>query len=110
MYDSRGECNAIIETESNTLIAGCASTIIPESIDSIEGYAFCFCSGLTEINIPDCVTAYGGKIAVVNGKEITVYSSSGKVTRTVETEKSVSEIFCCSGEIYTVESGVLHKY
>ncbi len=60
--------------------------------------------------IPDCVTAYGGKIAVVNGKEITVYSSSGKVTRTVETEKSVSEIFCCSGEIYTVESGVLHKY
>ena len=60
--------------------------------------------------IPDCVTAYGGKLAVANGNEITVYSSSGKVTRTVETENPVTEIFCCSGEIYTVESGSICKY
>lgn len=60
--------------------------------------------------IPDCVTAYGGKIAVANGDEITVYSSAGKVTRTVETENPASEIFCCSGEIYTVENGSICKY
>ncbi len=60
--------------------------------------------------IPGCVTAYGGKIAVANGTEITVYSSSGKVTRTVETKNPVSEIFCCSGEIYTVENGAICKY
>ena len=28
-YDSRDNCNAIIETESNALIAGCPNTIIP---------------------------------------------------------------------------------
>lgn len=60
--------------------------------------------------IPDCVTAYGGKIAVANGNEITVYSSSGKETRTVEAANTVSEIFCCSGEIYTVENSSICKY
>ena len=60
--------------------------------------------------IPDCVTAYGGKIATVNSDEITVYSSSGKITRTFETQGLPSEIFCCSGEIYTVEGGTVYKY
>lgn len=60
--------------------------------------------------LPDCVTAYGGKIAVANSSEITVYSSSGSVTRTFETQNPPSEIFCCSGEIYTVESGAICKY
>lgn len=67
------------------------------------------CSVVLE-GIPDCVTAYAGKIAVVNSQEITVYSSSGKITRTFETENPPSEIFCCSGEIYTVESGNVCKY
>ena len=30
-YDSRENCNAIIETRSNTLIAGCKNTVIPNS-------------------------------------------------------------------------------
>ncbi len=60
--------------------------------------------------IPNCVTAYGGKIAVANSDEITVYSSSGKITRTFETQNVPSEIFCCSGEIYTVEGSTVCKY
>ena len=39
-YDSRNGCNAIIETASNTLIAGCKNTIIPNSVTSIGNYAF----------------------------------------------------------------------
>jgi hypothetical protein len=31
-YDSRDSCNAIIETASNTLIAGCMNTKVPASI------------------------------------------------------------------------------
>ena len=31
-YDSREDCNAIIHTESNTLIRGCMNTIIPPSV------------------------------------------------------------------------------
>ena len=34
-YDSRNNCNAIIETSTNTLIAGCKNTIIPNSVTSI---------------------------------------------------------------------------
>lgn len=42
-YDSRDDCNAIIETASNTLIAGCSSTIIPDSVTKIGEMAFCGC-------------------------------------------------------------------
>ena len=39
-YDSRNNCNAIIETSSNTLIAGCQNTVIPEEILAIKDNAF----------------------------------------------------------------------
>ena len=58
-YDSRDNCNAIIETESNTLIAGCQSTTIPNSVTSIGGYAFRGCSGLTSVTIGNSVTSIG---------------------------------------------------
>ena len=57
VYDSRNDCNAIIETASNTLITGCKNTIIPDGITSIGTYAFAGCSGLTNIEIPTCVTS-----------------------------------------------------
>ena len=58
-YDSRNNCNAIIETASNTLIAGCKNTTIPNSVTSIGNYAFSACSGLTSVTIPNSVTSIG---------------------------------------------------
>jgi uncharacterized protein YjdB len=58
-YDSRDNCNAIIETSSNTLITGCKSTVIPNSITSIGRSAFDGCTGLTNITIPSSVTSIG---------------------------------------------------
>ena len=58
-YDSRGNCNAIIETASNMLIAGCKNTVIPNSVTSIGDRAFEGCSGLTSITIPNSVTHIG---------------------------------------------------
>ena len=58
-YDSREACNAIIETESSTLIAGCMNTIIPNSVTSIENYTFYGCTGLTSITIPNSDTSIG---------------------------------------------------
>ena len=58
-YDSRDNCNAIIETATNTLITGCNSTIIPNSVTSIDYYAFSGRSGLTSVTIPNSVTSIG---------------------------------------------------
>lgn len=54
-YDSRNDCNAIIETISNTLIAGCRNTIIPKGVKTIGKRAFAYCEEMTEIEIPDGV-------------------------------------------------------
>jgi hypothetical protein len=56
-YDSRENCNAIIETASNTLIQGCKNTIIPDSVTSIGTNAFYYCKDLTSITITDSVTS-----------------------------------------------------
>lgn len=56
-FDSRSGCNAIIETATNTLIAGCKNTAIPNSVTSIGDYAFAGHSGLTSISIPESVAS-----------------------------------------------------
>ena len=80
-YDSRYGCNAIIETGTNTLVAACANTVIPENVTaigdnafllyqrptiaipqgtrSIGNYSFCN-SAIKEIALPDSLTSIGG--------------------------------------------------
>ena len=55
-YDSRENCNAIIETASNKLIMGCKGTSIPNGITTIGQESFQGCTGLTSIAIPSSVT------------------------------------------------------
>ena len=59
VYDSRNNCNAIIQTGNNTLISGCKNSHIPEGITSIAPYAFQECNGLEALTIPDSVTSIG---------------------------------------------------
>lgn len=58
-YDSRNDCNAIIETSSNTLLLGCGNTEIPDTVTSIGEDAFMGNKALTAIRIPDSVTYIG---------------------------------------------------
>lgn len=81
-YDSREGCNAIIETETNRLIAGCKNTVIPHSVTTIgasafygcyefdhfvipegvkiiEREAFSYCNNMRSISIPSSVTQIG---------------------------------------------------
>ena len=59
IYDSRENCNAVIEKNTNNLFLGCQNTIIPNSVTSIGEEAFYQCSGLTSITIPSSVTSIG---------------------------------------------------
>ena len=58
-YDSRNHCNAIIETSSNKLIAGCKSTVIPNTVTALGYAAFSGCTSLKNITIPGSVTHIG---------------------------------------------------
>lgn len=51
-YDSRKNCNAIIQTDINRLIAGCKNTVIPSDIESIEEYAYENWINRESINLP----------------------------------------------------------
>ena len=77
-YNSDNNCNAIIETDTKTLITACKTTVvpndikilgdycfsccrewtsfvIPSSVTTIKTWAFSFCTGLTSITIPSSV-------------------------------------------------------
>ena len=56
VFDSRENCNAVIETASNKLLFGCKGTTIPNSVTTIGQASFIECSGLTTVNIPNSVT------------------------------------------------------
>lgn len=53
-YDSRNSCNAIIETETNTLILACQNTVIPDSVKTI-GY-LSFSTSAKSVIIPETIT------------------------------------------------------
>ena len=57
-FDSRNNCNAIIESRTNTLILGSNGAHIPDSIASIGDKAF-FSTSLECLNIPRSVNSVG---------------------------------------------------
>ena len=61
VYDSRDNCNAIIEKASNTLIVGCQNTVFPSSVTSIGERAFEQCSTLASISIPSSIKSIGNR-------------------------------------------------
>lgn len=58
-YDSRNNCNAIIQTATNQILRGTSNTIIPNTATSIGDNAFNEINSLTSIVIPESVTSIG---------------------------------------------------
>ena len=61
VYDSRDNCNAIIETTTNTLISACQKTTIPDSVTNIGDRAFSGCDSLTSIVVAEGNTVYDSR-------------------------------------------------
>ena len=57
-FDSRDNCNAIIETATNTIVAGFDNTVIPSSVTSIGNGAYAL-SNMTSFDIPETITHIG---------------------------------------------------
>lgn len=78
VFDSRDNCNAIIETSSNTLIAGCENSSIPTSVTSIGDYAFYRCNSLTSVKC-EAVTPPSAPIHVFSDNTLngTLYVPTG---------------------------------
>jgi len=75
VYDSRNNCNAVIETATNTLISGCNKTVIPDDVTAIGPFAFNAC--VTDpITIPTSVSTIGrGAFSTCQFTEVTLPSS-----------------------------------
>ncbi|MCR5819887.1 MAG: leucine-rich repeat domain-containing protein [Bacteroidaceae bacterium] len=59
VYDAREDCNAIIETATNTLLYGSGSTVIPSSVSVIAENAFRNNTVLTSVTIPANIEQIG---------------------------------------------------
>lgn len=59
VYDSRDNCNGVVETASNTLIIGCKTSTVPEGITGIGDYAFKWCYGPDSFNLPSSLLSIG---------------------------------------------------
>jgi len=61
VYDSRDNCNALIKTSTNELIAGCNTSFIPITVESIADKAFFKLNGLKTATLPPSVTSVGAQ-------------------------------------------------
>lgn len=59
VYDSRKDCNAIIETATNTLVSGCKASVIPASVTAIGRSAFNHCTDLADAALPATIRSIG---------------------------------------------------
>ncbi len=95
IFDSRNNCNAIIHSKTDAVVAGCGASFIPEGIKAIGDFAF-ESSSLPTIRIPKSVRKIGrgaffycqflSTISVASGNP--VYNSKDDCNAIIETASS----------------------
>lgn len=104
-YDSRDNCNAIIETLTNTMIQGCSSTIVPESVTIIGCEAFMDCPKLESINLSfveelklNAFVECKNLKSVILGKKVRIIGQQAFADCS-----NLTKVYCYAREIPTLE-------
>ncbi len=93
-YDSRNDCNAVIKTSTNELIAASNRTVIPTTVVSIADNAFSRLPYLGEVTIPESVKTIGRN---------SFYSSGcTQLNLTSGLEKIENFAFCLNNDLTTI--------
>ncbi|MBQ8711069.1 MAG: leucine-rich repeat domain-containing protein [Bacteroidaceae bacterium] len=100
VYDSRNNCNALIETATNTLLAGCKNTVIPNTVTAIGDGAFSNCR-FTSIQLP-----YGIKSIGSSAFESCIYLASLSIPASVESIGASAFYNCQSLKSIAIPEGV----
>lgn len=97
-YDSRENCNAIVETATNTLVCGTENSTIPTTITAIGGGAFAE-TGLKNFVIPEGVTSiqYGAFENCQNLKSVTLPQSLKKLEYRVFAKSGLTSVVIPEG-------------
>ncbi len=117
-FDSRNNCNAIIETATNTIIATCTQSTIPTTVTSIGDCAFYGRADLTHITIPDQITTIGiaafrdckSLESVVTGDNLKIIDESAFLSCTAMTSFSVGTGIDSIKDNAFLDCGKLEKF
>ncbi len=114
VYDSRNNCNAIIETSHNLLVQGCKNTVIPGTIWEIGPSAFSGVTDLLSITIPASVYAIAASafnrcsglmsINVLSGN--LCYDSRNNCNAIIRTENNSLVLGCMNTVIPPTVTGI----
>ena len=107
VYDSRGGCNAIIQTDIDKLITGCKNTVIPDDVVSIGVSAFENATGLTTITLPSSVESIG-EHAFANCSGLTTINAERPLPPTIYSNTFINMVH--SNVTVNVPCGALSDY
>ena len=103
-YDSREGCNAIIETATNTLVAGCQYSHIPEGVQAIARLAFNNIP-IKKVTIPASVTSLAQTSFVYCSQLVSIECKGYNVPTATQTS-----IIDCPNLVVTVPREAVGKY
>lgn len=97
-YDSRDNCNGIIETSTNTLVTAGPATVIPESVTRLGEMAFGYRTDLTSFDVPE---------SILEIKRNAFYECTNLESVTIpnSVEKIDQGVFCYCYALKTVKIG-----
>jgi hypothetical protein len=104
LYDSREGCNAIIKTDSNVLVTGCRTTIIPDGVKVIANSAFISCFGHGGSNIEPVTMIVPKSVEVIEPQAFTFDRISDVAAEFIIRDQSCSVGICIQISVLCVHS------